>query len=86
MDIALRMAEGGDINTSSDVLTKDSFMADYIEKLKATVRKTAGGEDDAPLAGMRICVNPGNGAGGFFAAQARPQTACCCVYAPCSLP
>ena len=65
-------------------LPSPSFMAPYAEKLRETVRKAAIGSDNArggdrggmdatlityPLLGMRICVNPGNGAGGFFATE-----------------
>ena len=44
-------------------------MGAYVEKLRAAVREAAGGDDEAPLRGMRVCVNPGNGAGGFFASE-----------------
>ena len=47
----------------------DGFMVPYVEKLKGAVRAAAGGDDATPLAGMKICVNPGSGAGGFFASE-----------------
>ena len=55
----------------SEVTKTSNFMANYVTKLKSTIREAAGGDDETPLLGMKICVNPGNGAGGFFAAQAR---------------
>ena len=56
----------------------DKFMAPYTEKLRKTVIQEASsgaldtGDDNSnidqrPLEGMTICVNAGNGGGGFFA-------------------
>ena len=55
------------VDATSPVPVQDNFMDAYVEKLRAAVREAAGGDDEAPLRGMRVCVNPGNGAGGFFA-------------------
>ena len=44
------------------------FMDPYVDKLRRTIIDVAGGGDAKPLAGFKICVNAGNGAGGFFAA------------------
>jgi len=57
-------AEGGAFG-EGDAL--DNFMGPYVEKLRSTVRREARDSSDRPLEGMRICVNAGNGAGGFFA-------------------
>ena len=45
----------------------EGFMDPYVAKLRRTIVDAAGGGDAAPLRGMRVCVNAGNGAGGFFA-------------------
>ena len=76
MELAVQLGEGAvdatrdgqsAVDTTSSVPVQDDFMGAYVEKLQATVREAAGGDDEAPLRGMRVCVNPGNGAGGFFA-------------------
>ena len=50
------------------------FMGPYVEKLKATITAAcfegsgvAAEDETKPLAGLKICVDPGNGAGGWFA-------------------
>ena len=45
------------------------FMDPYVAKLRRTIIDVAGGGDAKPLAGFKICVNAGNGAGGFFATE-----------------
>ncbi|KAH8048410.1 hypothetical protein JL722_12461 [Aureococcus anophagefferens] len=45
------------------------FMDPYVDKLRRTIIDVAGGGDAKPLAGFKICVNAGNGAGGFFATK-----------------
>ena len=68
MELAVQLCEaGGAVDGTSPVPVHDGFMRPYVEKLQAAVRSAAGGDDAAPLRGMRVCVNPGNGAGGFFA-------------------
>jgi len=62
-DLADMMAQVEDEVQSAS----SGFMDAYIRKLQQTIRDTAG--SDAPLAGLKVCVNPGNGAGGFFALQ-----------------
>lgn len=47
--------------TSADLLTP--YAADLVEK----IRQGSGSQLDQPLAGMKIIVDAGNGAGGFFA-------------------
>ena len=41
-------------------------MDDYVEKLRKTIVETSG-IATKPLDGLKVCVNAGNGAGGFFA-------------------
>jgi phosphomannomutase len=41
-------------------------MDDYVEKLRQTIIDTSG-IATTPLKGLKVCVNAGNGAGGFFA-------------------
>lgn len=47
--------------TTADILTP--YSADLVEK----IRQGSGVDSDKPLAGMKIIVDAGNGAGGFFA-------------------
>ncbi len=49
--------------TSSDIITP--YSADLVGK----IRQGSGQATDKPLAGMKIIVDAGNGAGGFFASQ-----------------
>ena len=49
--------------TSSDIITP--YSADLVGK----IRQGSGLADDQPLAGMKIIVDAGNGAGGFFTSQ-----------------
>ena len=54
---------------SSDVASAEAgFMDDYVEKLRQTIIDTSG-ISATPLKGLKVCVNAGNGAGGFFATQ-----------------
>jgi len=46
-------------------VAKINLMDDYAASLVATIRKGAG-QGDTPLAGLKIVVDAGNGAGGFF--------------------
>ena len=46
-------------------ITQDSFMDAYAAILANTIRSATG--EDKPLEGMRIVVDAGNGAGGFYA-------------------
>ncbi|MEI7851871.1 MAG: hypothetical protein WCH86_08565, partial [Kiritimatiellales bacterium] len=46
-------------------VAKINLMDDYAASLVATIRKGAG-QGDNPLAGLKIVVDAGNGAGGFF--------------------
>ena len=73
MELAVQLgtdATRGSPDALLPVPVLDGYMVGYIEKLKAAVRSASGTGDSAaePLRGMRVCVNPGNGAGGFFAA------------------
>ena len=43
------------------------LMKAYAAKLRAAVSAAARDAGAAPLAGLSVCVNPGSGAGGFFA-------------------
>ena len=43
-------------------------MDEYVEKLRKTIVETSG-ISATPLKGLKVCVNAGNGAGGFFATQ-----------------
>jgi phosphomannomutase len=76
MELAVQLGDGAvdatrdgpaAVDATSSVPVQDDFMGAYVEKLRAAVREAAGGDGEAPLRGMRVCVNPGNGAGGFFA-------------------
>lgn len=49
-------------------IQKISLMDDYAASLVATIRNGAG-QGDTPLAGLKIVVDAGNGAGGFFVDQ-----------------
>ncbi|KAH8070020.1 sinapyl alcohol dehydrogenase [Aureococcus anophagefferens] len=51
------------------------FMDPYVAKLRRTIIDVAGGGDAKPLAGFKICVNAGNGAGGFFATEDKAHVA-----------
>jgi phosphomannomutase len=56
-------AEGLALKTPGQIV-KTAFLADYAAGLVRAVRQAAGAE--APLAGLRIIVDAGNGNGGFF--------------------
>lgn len=56
-------------NTAAPVPRLDGFMTPYLEKLRTAVKLAAQDGSETPLAGMRVCVNPGNGAGGLFATE-----------------
>jgi len=68
MSIAVERAQSGVVLEHAPVLSTGQFMSSYIDKLKRAVCEAAQ-TDALPLRGMKICVNPGNGAGGFFAAE-----------------
>ena len=66
----LSIAKQGNFETSEktfDVERKE-FMLDYSEYLVSYIRKTASLKSnyDKPLKGLKIIVDAGNGAGGFF--------------------
>ena len=66
VDLAERHAgDEQQLQPKDDVETLDGFMLPYVQKLKETIIDTAGA-GPTPLDGMKICVNAGNGAGGFF--------------------
>ena len=68
MSLAVEMGAGGTSPDEAAAVRKlDGFMTPYLEKLRAAVREAARDDGARPLEGMRICVNPGNGAGGVFA-------------------
>ena len=60
-------ASDGHTGLPAAAVTKGSFMADYAGILCRKVREATGLE--RPLEGLRIVVDAGNGAGGFYAAQ-----------------
>ena len=57
---------GGDLFTGPDQLSSASFMPTYASILRSHIIAEVGA-GDAPLAGLKIVVDAGNGAGGFFA-------------------
>lgn len=77
MQIALEMDEEENFDldvaeatqVEETVLQDAGFMEAYVEKLRATVRACAREASPDPLRGMKVCVNPGNGGGGFFATR-----------------
>ena len=64
VDEILDIAEWGDFKDGEGTLTRDYFMAEYSAQLADRVRSACGSEK--PLDGMKIIVDAGNGAGGFF--------------------
>ncbi len=62
----LALAEGNEATNSSPAcVTKGQFMDVYSKRLADMIRAAAG--SDTPLSGLRIVVDAGNGAGGFYA-------------------
>ena len=66
MALAVQLGEARPPLEPKAVGGADGFMVPYVEKLKGAVRAAAGLDDATPLAGMKICVNPGSGAGGLL--------------------
>ena len=64
VDEILEIAEKGDFCDGEGELLRDYFMDEYSALLADRVRSACGNEK--PLAGMKIIVDAGNGAGGFF--------------------
>lgn len=62
-------------NNKESVITNDkgfvipvNYMSGYAERLRRMICKATGkGEEDKPLKGLKIVVDAGNGAGGFYA-------------------
>ena len=50
-------------------LKKADLISAYAADMVAKIRKGIGSENDQPLAGMKIVVDAGNGAGGYFASK-----------------
>ena len=75
MALAVEMgtATGADATVAASsneaVRMVEGFMSPYLEKLREAVKIAAADGSDQPLKGMKICVNPGNGAGGVFASE-----------------
>lgn len=65
--ILLLAASDGHTGLPAANVSSGSFMPEYAEILCRTVRKATGFE--RPLEGLRIVVDAGNGAGGFYAAK-----------------
>ncbi len=78
-DIAeiLRIAEGNDYssNTNSHPTKKWNFIDEYASFLVDYIRKGANSQTNyaKPLQGLKIIVDAGNGAGGFFASKVLDQ-------------
>ena len=64
VDEILAIAEGGAFCEGEGTLTRDYYMDEYGAMLADRVRAACASE--RPLAGMKIIVDAGNGAGGFF--------------------
>lgn len=68
-DIKAILAAATETGTFDEVelsnVRKIELMDDYAASLVSNIRKSAG-QGDAPLAGLRIVVDAGNGAGGYF--------------------
>lgn len=65
-EILCAAADGEKIeNTKKGAYSEREYLDRYCENLVASVRKACG--EDRPLAGKKIIVDAGNGAGGFFA-------------------
>ena len=64
LDEILNIAERGDFLSGDGKYGEKSFMDEYSRLLVDSVR--AGCNSDTPLAGRKIIVDAGNGAGGFF--------------------
>lgn len=60
----LKIAAKGEFPAGTGAVTKKSYIKTYAEGLVAKVRAACG--TDKPLAGKRILVDAGNGAGGFY--------------------
>lgn len=65
VDEILDIAERGDFLSGNGEFSSASYMDEYSAGLVETVRRECG--DIAPLRGLKIIVDAGNGAGGFFA-------------------
>ena len=65
IDEILKIAESGELLHGNGKYSEKSFMDEYSAILVDKVRKSCGA--DKPLAGKKIIVDAGNGAGGFFA-------------------
>ncbi|MDE5942944.1 MAG: phosphomannomutase/phosphoglucomutase, partial [Clostridia bacterium] len=65
IDEILTIAESGDFETGQGEYEEKSFMDGYSQILVSLIREQTG--KDKPLAGKKIIVDAGNGAGGFFA-------------------
>ena len=61
----LEIAAKGSFLQGSGTITERSYLSEYADGLVQMVRKACGTEK--PLAGKRIVVDAGNGAGGFYA-------------------
>ena len=67
-DIILEMIGNASVRDQKDVETRD-LIGDYAQHLKEKIIREVNREDapEKPLAGLKIAVDAGNGAGGFFA-------------------
>ena len=64
VDESLEIAERADFCEGEGTICSDSFMDEYSALLADRVRSACGSQK--PLSGMKIIVDAGNGAGGFF--------------------
>ncbi|MEO1131414.1 MAG: phosphomannomutase/phosphoglucomutase [Cyanobacteria bacterium J06639_1] len=73
--LSLAESQGGQVSAQSPAdsgeVTERDFMAVYTDRLVQMIRDgvDAPGDRDRPLAGLKIVVDAGNGAGGFYASQ-----------------
>ena len=57
----------GEVAYTEPAAEKTDFMSLYADELKEMIKSSVNAEDyDSPLAGFKIAVDAGNGAGGFF--------------------
>ncbi len=68
IDRILVFAEKSSIPERSGEVIAKNYMSTYAARLRKMIRAGAGG-DDRPLDGVKIAVDAGNGAGGFYARE-----------------
>lgn len=64
LNLAQRVPET--LPQKSGSVRKMNLMGYYSEKLRNVIKEALGGNSDKPLKGMKIVIDAGNGAGGFF--------------------